>query len=165
MLNKLIIIVAGQFLAQNVLGQCTFDPPNSPPEIAGSPSSDYYHLLRQGYAWSDDYLSASVTSNNGCDQSSLLRYVDSLQLVWPHVQFCHIHKWNGSSYSTQSLTTVAAKVNWYESGCTNNYNYVFTVLSITDSTGNVLWSNYMLLMQYDYSGTHAENLDVVSSQK
>ena len=61
-----------------------------------------------------------------------------------------IHRW-GSSGSSSDKTQVDIKVNW--NGFCSEYTDIFFVTAIEDSTGHVLWSNYILLVEQGHSIT------------
>ena len=55
-----------------------------------------------------------------------------------------IHLWAGNSLSTASNSDIGIRVN-YNSACTSD-DYFF-VTAFEDASGNVLWSNYILLIK------------------
>ena len=59
-----------------------------------------------------------------------------------------IHRWNGYSQTSVDNTDIAIKVN-YSNHCTSDD--FFMVLTIEDSAGNVLWSNYILIIRNGFS--------------
>ena len=55
-----------------------------------------------------------------------------------------IHTWPAYSLQYPSISHVAVKVN-YNNFCT--YDDILIVLAIRDASGNILWSNYILLIK------------------
>ena len=67
--DKLFLFVEAMGgLWRETFGQCTFDQPASP-LLRSAPY--YYHYVPYG-TYGNDYVTAMVTSNNGCNQSSLV---------------------------------------------------------------------------------------------
>ena len=65
-----------------------------------------------------------------------------------------IHRWPSTSGSSSDKTRLDIKVNW--DGQCVEYTDIFFVTAIEDSTGHVLWSNYILLVEQDHSITDLE---------
>ena len=58
-------VVSAMSLWQAALTQCTFDQPTGPP-IPNKSEDPYYHYMPADIS-SNDYIRASVTSNNDCN--------------------------------------------------------------------------------------------------
>ena len=57
-----------------------------------------------------------------------------------------IHIWGAHTWSNSGNSKVSVKVN-YDSNCSAISDDMFLVLAIEDTSGNILWSNYILLFR------------------
>ena len=86
----------------------------------------------------NDYVTASVTSNNGCDQSNLVANeyhipCSGQSLYSDDCGWCKVELWDDASQSTATSSDVSLKGH-FDYFCTQ-YTDLFMVLTIEDTAG------------------------------